>query len=138
MWVHEHTDETTASPEAVWRVLHDLDNWASWDTSMEWVRLEGPFAVGAEVTMKPKGQDPITSVIVEASDNRVYADETSLGDVTLRFSHTLEPLASGGTKVIHRLQITGPAARELAPELGPAITEDFPEAMDALLARAQA
>jgi hypothetical protein len=105
---------------------------------MEWVRLEGPFAVGAEVTMKPKGQDPITSVIVEAAPNRVDADETTLGDVTLRFSHTLEPLRPDGTKVIHRLEITGPAAGEVAPGLGAAITEDFPEAMDALLARARA
>lgn len=137
MWEHEHTGETTASPEAVWQVLRDLDGWTSWDSSMEWVRLQDPFGVGAKVAMKPKGQDPITSVIVKAEDNRVYADETSLGDVTLRFSHTLEPLAAGGTRVVHRLQITGPAADQVAPELGPAITDDFPEAMDALLARAE-
>jgi hypothetical protein len=61
----------------------------------------------------------------------------ALGEITLRFSHTLEPLESGGTKVTHRLEITGPAAGSAGPELGPAITEDFPEAMDALLARAQ-
>ena len=135
MWVHEHTAETAASPEAVWRVLRDLDQWASWDTSMEWVRLQGSFQVGSQVTMKPKGQDPITSVIVEATENRVYADQTDMGEVTLRFSHTLQPLAGGGTRVIHRLEITGPAADEAGPELGPAITEDFPQAMDALLAR---
>jgi hypothetical protein len=41
-----------------------------------------------------------------------------------------------GTKVTHSLEITGPAAEEVGPQLGPAITEDFPEAMDALLARA--
>ncbi len=102
---------------------------------MEWVRLQGPFQVGSQVTMKPKGQDPITSVIVEATENRVYADQTDMGEVTLRFSHTLQPLAGGGTRVIHRLEITGPAADEAGPELGPAITEDFPQAMDALLAR---
>ena len=86
--------------------------------------------------MKPKGQDPITSVILEASENRRYADQTDLGDVTLRFSHTLQPLAGGGTEVTHRLEITGPATDQLAPQLGPAITEDFPEAMAALVARA--
>jgi hypothetical protein len=123
------------SSQAVWRVLADLDQWASWDTSMDWVRLEGPFQVGSQVTMKPKGQDPITSVILEATENQAYADQTDLGEVTLRFSHTLQPLA-GGTRVIHRLEITGPAADQLGPELGPAITEDFPEAMEALLARA--
>jgi uncharacterized protein YndB with AHSA1/START domain len=138
MWTHEHTAETPTSPEAIWQVLSDLDQWATWDTSMDWVRLQGPFQAGSRVTMKPKGQDPITSVIVEATENRAYADQTDLGEVTLRFSHTLQPLAGGGTKVTHRLEITGPAADQLGPELGPAITEDFPEAMDALLARAAA
>jgi uncharacterized protein YndB with AHSA1/START domain len=136
MWVHEHSGETPASPEAVWRILRNLDEWASWDTSMESVRLQGPFEVGARVVMKPKGQDPITSVIVEAVENEVYVDETDFGDVRLRFSHTLTPLEAGGTRVVHRLEITGPAADQTGPELGPAITEDFPEAMDALFARA--
>ena len=128
--------ETATSPEAVWRVLADLDQWATWDTSMEWERLEGAFQVGSQVTMKPKGQDPITSVILEATEKQAYADQTDLGEVTLRFSHDLQPLAGGGTRVTHRLEITGPAADQLGPELGPAITEDFPEAMEALLARA--
>jgi uncharacterized protein YndB with AHSA1/START domain len=137
MWVHEHTGETAASPQAVWQVLCDLDQWGSWDTSLEWVRLKGPFQVGSQVVMKPNGQDPITSVIVEARENRLYADQTNLGEVTLRFSHTLEPLEGGGTRVTHRLEIAGPAADSTGPELGPAITEDFPEAMAALLARAE-
>jgi uncharacterized protein YndB with AHSA1/START domain len=136
MWVHEHTAETATSPEAVWQVLRDLDQWGAWDTSLEWVRLKGPFQVGSQVTMKPNGQDPITSVIVQATENSVYADQTTMGEVTLRFSHTLEPLEGGGTKVTHRLEITGPAADQVGPQLGPAITEDFPQAMDALLARA--
>jgi hypothetical protein len=96
----------------------------------------GPFQVGSQVTMKPKGQDPITSVILEATENQRYAEETDFGGVRLRFNHTLAPRADGGTVVIHRLEITGPAADQLGPELGPAITEDFPEAMEALLARA--
>ena len=136
MWTHEHSAETATSSEAIWGVLRDMDQWPTWDTSMEWVRLRGPFQVGAQVTMKPKGQDPITSVIVEATENQRYADQTDLGEVTLGFSHTLQPLAGGGTRVTHRLEVTGPAADQLGPELGPAITEDFPQAMAALLASA--
>ena len=86
--------------------------------------------------MKPKGQDPITSVILEATENQRYADQTDFGGVRLRFSHTLVPRLDGGTVVTHRLEITGPAADQVGPELGPAITEDFPQAMAALLARA--
>ena len=138
MWTHEHTAETALAPEAVWRVIEDMENWPRWDTSMEEVTLEGPFAVGTRVRMKPTGQDPITSVITTATENERYADETDLGDVVLRFSHTLTRLPQGGTRIIHRLEISGPKAAELGPELGPAITADFPEAMQALLAYAAA
>src|SRR5437879_4924432 len=83
---------------------------------MESVRLQGALAVGPRVVMKPHGQDPITSVIVELTENRVYADETDLGEVTLRFSHFLEARGTGGTKVTHRLEITGPAADQVVAE----------------------
>jgi hypothetical protein len=74
-------------------------------------------------------------VIVQADENEIYADQTEFAGVTLRFSHTLVPINTGGTRVVHRLEIT-PAADQLCSKLGPAITEDFPEAMAALLARA--
>jgi uncharacterized protein YndB with AHSA1/START domain len=135
MWTHEYEATTRVSPHEVWQVLSAVDDWASWDTSMEWVRLDGPFEVGSPVVMKPIGQDPITSTIAEIVPDQRYADETSFGGVTLRFSHTLHP-AAAGTRVVHRLEITGGAADQVGPELGPAITEDFPEAMAGLLDRA--
>lgn len=136
MWTHEYTADTTASTEAVWRVLSDLDGWSRWDTSMEQVSLDGPFAVGSRVRMTPTGQEPIESVISEIKENERYADETEFGGVVLRFSHTLSPLPDGGTRIVHRLEITGPAADEIGPELGPQIVEDFPEAMAGLVAYA--
>ncbi|WP_406288913.1 SRPBCC family protein [Embleya sp. NBC_00896] len=136
MWVHEHVIETDVAVEAIWRVLRDLDNWARWDTSMEAVSIEGPFEVGTRVSMTPTGQETVRSVIVEIKENEVYADEIDMAGVNLRFSHTLTRLPHGGARVVHRLEITGSAADEVGPELGAAITEDFPEAMDALLAYA--
>jgi Polyketide cyclase / dehydrase and lipid transport len=138
MWTHEHIVETTVAPEAIWKVLRDLDNWPRWDTSMEEVSIQGPFAVGTQVSMTPKGQDPIVSTITGIRENEFYADETNLGQVTLHFSHTLTRIPDAGTRVTHRLEITGPAAAEAGPQMGPAITADFPEAMDALLAYASA
>ncbi|GAA2082673.1 hypothetical protein GCM10009759_00080 [Kitasatospora saccharophila] len=137
MWQHECTAETAAAPHAVWAVLGDLDNWTDWDTSMEAVALDGPFEVGGTVTMTPVGQDPIVSVITRIEPGRAYADRTEFGGAVLDFSHTLTALPGGGTRVVHRLEITGPDAGRLGPELGPMITEDFPEAMAALLARAE-
>jgi hypothetical protein len=53
-------------------------------------------------------------------------------------AYPLTRLAAGGTRITHRLEITGERAAELGPELGPMITADFPEAMTALLAYAAA
>ncbi|MFI6584267.1 SRPBCC family protein [Embleya sp. NPDC050493] len=138
MWTHEHTVETEVGVEAIWAVLADLDNWAQWDTSLEAVSLEGPFEVGSHVSMTPTGQDPIRLRIVEIEEHARYVDETEFGGVRLRFGHTLTRLPGGGARVAHRLEITGAAADEVGPELGPAITVDFPEAMAALLNRAAA
>jgi uncharacterized protein YndB with AHSA1/START domain len=138
MWTHEHAAETPLPPGAIWKVLADLDNWARWDTSMERVELHGPLTAGSTVTMTPKGQDPITSVITAVAENERYADRTEFGGVTLSFSHTLTRLPGGGTRIVHRLEITGEQAGEAGPEIGPMITGDFPDAMAALLAYAAA
>jgi hypothetical protein len=39
--------------------------------------------------------------------------------------------------VTHRLEIDGPTADQVAPELGPQISEDFPVAMEDLFAAAR-
>jgi hypothetical protein len=136
MWTHEHSARTELEPEAVWKVLADLDNWAAWDTSVDSVRLDGPFAVGSQVTMIPTGQEPVIFTITVIEENERYADETEFGGVTLRFSHTLTRLPEGGTEVVHRLEIDGPEADALGPDIGAMVTEDFPEAMQSLLAYA--
>ncbi len=137
MWTHEHVAETDLTPREIWPTLCDIDNWTTWDTSMEHTALLGPFAVGTEISMTPKGQDAIRSTIVAVEPEALYADETTFGGVLLRFSHTLTRLDAGGTRIVHRLTISGPEADRVAPELGPQITEDFPQAMDGLIAAAR-
>jgi len=137
MWTHEHAAETDATPDRIWAVLSDIDHWTAWDTSMESIALEGPFTVGSTISMTPRGQEAIRSTIVEIRENERYADETEFGGLLLRFSHTLSPLGSGGTRIVHRLEITGPAVEQAGPQIGPAIVEDFPEAMSGLIAYAK-
>jgi hypothetical protein len=47
--------------------------------------------------------------------------------------HRLERLDDDRTRITYRTEITGPAADELGPQVGPAITADFPETMAALV-----
>jgi hypothetical protein len=47
------------------------------------------------------------------------------------------PAGEGRALVLYRTEITGPAAEQVGPQLGPAITADFPQVVAALVARAE-
>ncbi|NIH88070.1 hypothetical protein [Amycolatopsis granulosa] len=55
----------------------------------------------------------------------------------MRTEHRVQPLAGSRTRVRYRTLITGPAADAVGPELGPAITGDFPAVLAALVRRAE-
>ena len=48
----------------------------------------------------------------------------------------LEAVPDGGTRITYRTEIGGPTADQVGPELGPAITADFPHVLAALAALA--
>ncbi|HEY2557303.1 MAG TPA: polyketide cyclase [Diaminobutyricibacter sp.] len=136
MWTTEHTAETTLDREAVWAALRDLHTGALRYDGADTFELHGPFAVGTELTVTPVGQDPFPSTIVDLVENETYADRTEFGTLVLTFRHTLVPTPDG-TRVTHRLEIDGEGADEVGPELGPQISGDFPESMDALFEQAR-
>jgi carbon monoxide dehydrogenase subunit G len=135
MWTTEYTAETALSSETVWAALRDLHTGTLTYPGADTFELEGPFAADSQVTVTPVGQDSFRSTIVDLVENETYADETTFGDVVLTFRHTLVPTASG-TRVTHRLDISGPAADEVGPQLGPQISGDFDESMAALFEQA--
>lgn len=135
MWSTEHTAETTLTRDAVWAALRDLHTGDLTYDGADAFQLDGPFAVGTELTITPVGQDPFRSTIVDLVDGETYADRTGFGDLTLTFRHTLVDTPTG-TSVTHRLDITGPSADEVGPELGPQISDDFAESMAALFDQA--
>jgi hypothetical protein len=138
MWTTEHTEQTDVAPTAIWAALRDLHEGVVEAPGGDRFEIHGPFAVGTEISVTPAGQDTFRSTIVELEEERRYADETAFGDVTLRFAHTLAPVDGGGTRITHELRISGPGAATVGPELGPQISEDFPAAMQALIATARA
>jgi len=137
MWTTEYTASTSAAPAAVWGALAALHSGTSLGPNSDAFELHGPFAVGTTLTITPQGQEPLQSTIVELEADRVYADQTVYGDLTLTFRHRLEFTSDGGTHVTHTLEIAGEGADEVGPDLGPQISGDFPVAMSELLAAAE-
>ena len=136
MWANEYTAVTRLSQETVWAALRALHEGTLTYPGADRFVLHGPFAVGTTVSVTPAGQDTFDSRIVDLVEPVTYADETSFGDVTLLFRHTLEAVPEG-TRVTHRLEITGSAADEVGPALGPQISGDFDESMARLFQQAE-
>ena len=137
MWKNEHSIETTATPEAVWRLWSDVPRWPEWNGDLEQAELSGPFAAGSTITMFPKGQDPIELRIAEASEAEAFVDQADLGDVVVQTIHRLEPLGADRVRVVYRMEITGPEADRMGPQIGPEISADFPQVVAALVERAE-
>jgi uncharacterized protein YndB with AHSA1/START domain len=136
MWEYEHRVQTTVSAAELWRHWSDMAAWPQWNDGIEKIQIDGPFAVGTRFTMTPPGEDPVEMRIAEIVPGESFVDEMDTGDIVVRTVHRLEP-AGGTTTIVYRTEITGPAAAQLGPRLGPAITADFPDVLAALVTLAE-
>jgi Polyketide cyclase / dehydrase and lipid transport len=136
MWETEHGVETRATPEQVWKVWADVPRWSEWNAGVAQVELRGAFVAGSTIVMTPPDQEPIELRIAEAVEPVQFVDEADLGDVVVTTTHRVSPLEVG-SRITYRMQITGPAADTLGPEIGPEISGDFPQVLAALADRAE-
>ncbi|MFD1537593.1 hypothetical protein [Nonomuraea guangzhouensis] len=136
MWTYEHSIETNAMPEAIWRLWADVENWGAWNADIESIKISGPFAAGAEIVMIPAGEDPVRLRVAEATVDELFVDEARIDGLLLRTVHRLDRGERLRTRVVYRMEITGAAADELGPRIGPAVTADWPATMAALVERA--
>ena len=132
MWAYERSIETTAAPDAVWRLWSDIARWPHWNDGIEKIEIDGPFAAGTTFTMTPPGDEPVRMRLAEIIPGELFTDEMDGGDFVVRTVHRLEPAADGRTRIIYRTEISGPSADQAGPRLGPAITADFPAVLAAL------
>jgi hypothetical protein len=137
MWAAEHSIETAATPEEIWRQWSDVAGWPEWNGDIERIALAGPFAAGSRITMTPTGQEPVELRIAEAVEPERFVDEADLGEIVVRTTHLVERLDERRARVTYRMEITGPAADTVGPQIGPEISGDFPQVLAALAERAE-
>jgi hypothetical protein len=138
VWEYEHAVETDASAEAIWALWADVEHWDEWNRDIEHVELRGPFAIGSEIWMTPVGQETVRLRLAEVSEAELFVDVAAVGDIAVRTAHRIDRLLPGRVRVVYRMEITGPDADTVGPQLGPAISADFPETMEALVRKARA
>lgn len=132
VWSTDFSIDTSASPEAIWRLFRDVGTWGSWNAGIETIALDGPFAAGTTFTMKPPGQDAMRSRLTEVRENECFVDETTVDDLTIRVAHRIERKGDGA-RVTYAVSAEGPGAAEI----GPAVASDFPDVLAALARKAE-
>lgn len=137
MWTYEHSVESDATREAIWDLWADVENWGAWNADIASTRISGPFEPGAEIVMTPAADDPVHLLVAETTVNELFVDEARFDGLHLRTMHRLSQGEELRTRVTYRMEITGPGADELGPQIGPVVTADWPETMAALVKLAQ-
>ena len=116
----EHSADTTAPPQAVWDVWADPTRRPLWHPRLEWARMEGPLVPGARGRWKPRGTRPVAVRVETATPTRrlVITGIHGLPVARGHYEHEVEPLPTGGSRITHRMSLSGPLARPLARLLG--------------------
>jgi hypothetical protein len=77
MWSQSYSKKVTDLTAAqVWKVWSDLNNWHSWQSDIEYTKLEGEFKVGGYFLLKPKGSPEVRIMLLEIEENRQFTDLT--------------------------------------------------------------
>ena len=129
MWAYEHTLETEAPAEAIWRLWADVSTWSRWDDDIAWARLDGQFAVGSRGKLKPQGIPAAGFTLISVVPGVSYTVEQRLPLATLRFHHELGETDGGSTRFTHGVTIAGPLGPLFAFVFGRRMKANFGEIM---------
>ena len=110
-WVFEHSVDCRASRACAWQFWSNVENWL-FDTSVEAITIDGPFAAGTRGTSKPRGGDLINWQLVEVEDGRRAVIEILLPGAVVRFHWQFEELTDAATRMTQRVTLGGERAAD--------------------------
>ena len=109
-WRFEHSAESAADPQAVWRRYVDVERWREWSRhGVEWSRIDGPFEVGTKGESKAPGSRALKFELIAVERDALFASGAKLPGGRLRFEHVIEP-REPGSRITHRVALDGPLA----------------------------
>jgi len=137
MWKTEHSETTSASPEAVWRVISDFEHWSDWNPGYREAHLDGELRAGTpgRVVLANGLRRPFT--LLQAAPTASLVLGASGPGMRQQFLHTIEPLADGGARVSMAATIDGPLTTLLSRVFGRVMAGYYPTAVRQLVATAE-
>ncbi len=116
----ETTLDADAPPEAVWAVWADVPRRPRWHPGLTWARATGPLAVGTRLAWKPERARPVALLVAELVPGRRLVLVGTHGPPVARghYLHEVAPGPGGGSRLTHRMSLSGPLAAPIAALFG--------------------
>ncbi|MGE5625945.1 MAG: SRPBCC family protein [Bacillota bacterium] len=127
MWTRRHSMSFEGvTPEQVWKVWSDVNQWHVWQGDIEYARLEGAFETGKVFRFRPKCGPELGIELTDVKPLKGYADLTRFPGAKMLDAH--EILDHGDRiEIRNTLTVSGPLGflwRKLVAEGVAASIED--------------
>jgi uncharacterized protein YndB with AHSA1/START domain len=129
---------TTASPEKVWSVWRDPNNWSRWNSGIASAQVDGPIANGAHgrmTTNRGSSHDVTFSKVVEGRGFSMSMAGPPL--TTITFNCEITPAGTGST-IAQSVAISGPLGFLFGAMMGNEMAKHFVPVLDDLARAAEA
>lgn len=135
MWMAGAAAETAARPDTVWSLWADVAHWPSCDPSIVSSTLKGPCAAGVHGVLTLQRGPRADFTVTSLEPGVAFVSQTRLPFARLDVRRALMPIAAG-TRIVHRIEISGPLAALFGRLLGPEMRRTLPNAVANLARRA--
>jgi hypothetical protein len=90
----------------LWKLMSNVDEWSSWDSSIEHAKLQGQFVSDSTFLLRPKGGPNVNIKLVDVQPCRYFKDQTSFPFARMTGEHWYDE-TSEGLKITITMTMTG-------------------------------
>ncbi len=114
-WQFEHSVECNSDKSFAWAFWTDVSNWERLEgNAVEWIKLEGPFAVGTSGATKTPGQDSYNWKITQLDPEHSATIEMPLDGAAFCNVMIMESIDSNRIQITQRLSLNGKKSADFA------------------------
>lgn len=127
---------TAASPEAVWKLWSDPDNWSTWNSGIKEAKINGPLVNGANGLMTTSQGGTYIVRFHNVTQLQGFSLSMNGPGVTITFACEISP-EGNGSKIAQSAMFSGPLAFLMGPMMGPMMARHFVPVLDDLASAAE-
>ena len=133
MWIKNHSKfYPNVSPEAIWKIWVDINNWPSWHGDLDYCKLDGDFKVGNHFMLKPNGASAVKIMLTEINEMQNFTDCTKFFGAKMYNTHSMEA-KDNGVLLSSELVVTGPLKWLWIKLVAKNVADTAPDEMDSLV-----